>query len=91
MVNGYPLPVRVSSISSNRLKLKQGNEITVSATSMNGDVVGTIQSQYNYQPIQRENDLITWEVELNIKYSSIDTSSPTIKKINHHCIMEQKD
>lgn len=90
----FPLPVKVVSYSSTLLKLQQGETFEIIIVSLDGSYITDATFCYCYEPIYREQDHLSWEVEMDLESPSpLILNSETIEavtKVSYHCIAHKK-
>ena len=69
-VTAKSLPIKVKSGSETILNLEAFKPVDVQLTNMDGTKLQTIHAWYEYGPMIKKNDMITWEVELKDDYNN---------------------
>ena len=57
-------PIRVKSGSSTVLEFEKFTPVDVSITDINGSYIGKVKCTYEYGPMVKKDDVITWQVDL---------------------------
>lgn len=83
-VRYYPLPVKVVSVRESILKLEKGKTFEVPIADLEG-VLSTVECYNHYEPICREGDYLSWEVELRFKDPLLSAGAPPISAFHYHC------
>ena len=102
IINGYILsiyqgkraqthPIKVKSGSETVLKLEPYKKVGVMLTDATGNALQTIQAGYEYGPMLKEGDIITWQVDLPFeKMPSTDQSVEFDRVVHKNKLYKRK-
>ena len=68
-VNARTFPIKVKSGSETVLNLEAYKPVDVQLTDMDGNALATIKAWYDYGPMVKNGDVITWEVQFKDNYN----------------------
>ena len=68
-VNARTFPIKVKSGSETVLNLEAYKPVDVQLTNADGTALATIKAWYEYGPMVKDGDVITWEVQLKDNYN----------------------
>ena len=82
-----PKPIQVSKATSDKLQLVNSHSFEAIGTDVNGSVVDTFVCHWTYSPVQKQNEIYTWDAELHVvpKHISAQTIVPAI--IRSHYVL----
>lgn len=62
-----PNPIKVKKASADKLILTKGKDFIVKTTSADGSIYDEFICHWEYKPIEKKNEVYTWEAELHAK------------------------